>query len=84
MLLNDSLAFKLAMFTNASSMTGEARNKLTREIQFAITPDFENPQDEIDKKMPALMKELENTIVTFDRESMRSIQRDIKNEKMRI
>jgi aspartokinase-like uncharacterized kinase len=84
LLLNDSLALKFAVLTNAGTMTADARGKLLADIQGIITPDFKDPQESIDEKLPALMKELENTIITFDRDSMRRIRREIKDEKMQV
>lgn len=83
-MLNDTLALKLSVLTSAGAMSADSRSKLLADIQGIITPDFKDPQESIDEKLPALMKELENTIITFDRDSMRRIRREIKDEKMQV
>lgn len=82
LLVNDTLAYNLALL--GAGISGQGLKSVMGDISNIINPDAKSPEDVLDSNLPGLMKELENTIVTFDRESMRRIRADIKREKMTI
>ena len=54
------------------------------DISHTINPEAKSAKAEIDSRMPDLMKELENTIVVIDKESMRKAASEIRKGKMKI
>ncbi len=83
--LNEDLSLKLALLGSAS-VTGESSKKLLKDIMKITSPEAaeSDPSMLIDKNMPALMKELENTIVTFDRQSVQRALASDSNSKLKI
>jgi len=81
--LNDNLGFKLAMLSSGV-VTGEGARKLILEVSNIINPESEVINSQSERNLPVLMKELENTIVTFNKESYRQAKAAAESEKMRI
>lgn len=84
MILNDRLAAKLSMVPLAAN-NKELFTKLQEEIDDIIAPDRDKTdKNKLDERQLGLMKELENTIVTFDRESVRDAAARSETERMKI
>ena len=83
MLLNDDLEYKLALLS-ASTGNAELVKALTEDITKITTPEAESADKIIDENTSALMNELQNTIVTFDRESLRHIRKQRQKDKMQL
>ena len=82
LLLNDDLNFKMALL--ASGLNDKGLNSLMQDISSTINPGAGSVKSEIDSKIPNLMKELENTIVVIDKESMRRAQAESRQEKLKL
>ncbi len=86
LMLNDRLNYKLALLSCASAAP-DLFKTLNSEINSIIAPEAaanEITQELLDAKSMALMKQLENTIVTFDRGSLSGAQKSSDRERMRI
>jgi len=81
-MLNDDANFKMALLS-ANNASAEFVKSLMTDIGKIISPDAKEEKS-VGENMPALMKELENTIVTFDRKSVQQALAASDNEKLRI
>jgi len=86
LMLNDRLNHKMALLSCATGAP-ELFKKLNADINSIIAPEAagaELSQDILDKHAISLMKQLENTIVTFDRDSLNSAKKSSNRERMRV
>lgn len=82
LLVNDDLNYKMSLL--ATSLSKKGLQSLMQDISHTISPEAKSAKAEIDSRMPDLMKELENTIVVIDKESMRRVASEIRKEKTKI
>lgn len=86
LMLNDRLNYRLALLPSVVS-NKKTFMQLNAEINEIIAPESAGlalTQEILDEKSLALMKQLENTIVTFDRGSLNQARQSSMNERMRV
>lgn len=82
-LLNDTLALKLALISNGS-LTREGLKQVLEEVNGIIFPGLSSKKHIVSKETQDLMKELEDTIVIFERKSLEEAKRSGRKRKMSI
>lgn len=85
LMLNESLALKMALLS-CPAIPGKNVKSLLDDILRITSPESVADKSDkmLDENMPALMKELENTIVTFDRKSVQRALLSDNNSKLSI